>query len=125
MLSATAHPLTSPVGSKPPGIAQGSNHPLERALASSHRETTLLISRGASSSRSSPARNLLMGLCALQVLKMASRSCSLLQAEAMAADVTSVGQSPGSTCKENIVPMAGSTWTITPGASLGCERVER
>jgi len=73
----TAQPLTSPVGSTPPGIAHGSNHPSEASRARRHSSSTSATSGGVSSSPISPRRSRLTGLSCFQVLNTSSTHCSL------------------------------------------------
>lgn len=54
-----------------------------------------------------------MGLFGLKVLKIASSSCSLAQAAAMAAEAAFVPDGPGSRWNEKIVPITSSVRTIT------------
>lgn len=61
---------TRPVGSTPPGMAHGSNHPSEILRAPAQRSRTSTISAGASSLDISPRRSRLLGLSCFQVLKM-------------------------------------------------------
>ena len=75
-----AHPLTRPVGSNPPGIAQGSNQPSETCWAARHSPTTWWNSGGIWPSVASPRRYLLTGLVSSQVLKSASQRCRTAQA---------------------------------------------
>ena len=119
-----AQPLTSPVGSKPPGMAHGSNQPCESTRACSQSSSTTAISGGAAVRLNRPERNRLMGLSGFQVLKMSSSSCSLVHAAPIAARASAAGHSPASTWIETTVPMTGSAWTITALDSLHAELVE-
>ena len=102
----SAHPFASPVGSTPPGIAQGSNQPSESATAPRQSVSTSVISGGAASSGRTPARTRLIGLSGIQRLRTASSSWSRLHARAIA----SRDRAPSAlvTSKETTVPITSS-----------------
>jgi hypothetical protein len=72
-----AHPFTYPVGSIPPGMAHGSNHPPDSSRAMAHCLRTSETSAGACALVISPRRSRLTGLCGCQVLNTASARCSM------------------------------------------------
>ena len=113
----TAHPLARPVGSNPPGIAHGSNQPPDARRAARHSAITSATSGDSSPTSASPRRRRLTGLCASQVLKMASARCSVAQAAATAGRSSGPGSSPGTMVSENTVPIAVSVWVSSGGRS--------
>ena len=114
-----AQPLTSPVGSNPPGIAHGSNQPSEARLAARHSSITWWNSGGIWLSVASPRRNRLTGLVPSQVLNTASQRCRIPHALAIAARTAASARVPVTMAKEKTVPIAGSAWATGGGGSAG------
>ena len=77
-----AQPFTYPVGSTPPGMAQGSNQPRDSSRAAAQRSRTPATSAGACVTWISPARRRLIGLPGCQVLKTSSACWRAAQARA-------------------------------------------
>ena len=75
-----AQPFTYPVGSNPPGIAQGSNQPPDSSRAAAQSSATSATSGGAWASEISPRRRRLTGLPGCQVLNTSSARCSTARA---------------------------------------------
>src|SRR5665647_1881439 len=80
-----AQPLTRPVGSTPPGMAQGSNQPSDESRARRHNSNTCATSGGASLNSISPRRRRLTGLSGFHVLNTSSTQRSLAWALSRAA----------------------------------------
>ncbi len=83
----TAQPLTRPVGSTPPGMAQGSNQPPDASRARRQSSSTSATSGGASPSSISPRRSRLTGLSGFQVLKTSSTHRSFAAARRRASPI--------------------------------------
>jgi hypothetical protein len=77
-----AHPFTYPVGSIPPGMAHGSNHPPVSSRAMAHCSRTSETSAGACAQVISPRRSRLIGVSGCHVLKTASARWSTARAAA-------------------------------------------